>query len=108
MVLQPFFLGRDEYVLGYVFCFGLLYHSDATYDVLMTTRGYIHGLTIVMKHGHHPPGGTQLIHKWKNLLGQHTVTTHAVIDTDGWPVHWDEKDLVIGNTKYIHRKELDP
>lgn len=60
-----------------------------------------------IKQGHSPSGGMQVVHKWKDVLGRHVVTTHAVLDSEGWPVHWDEKDIIIGGTKYIHRKELD-
>jgi len=57
--------------------------------------------------GHTPDGGTQVIHKWENLMGQHSVTTHAVVDENDWPVHWCAKDLIIGDIKYIHRHSLD-
>lgn len=47
------------------------------------------------------------MHKWKDTFGRHVITTHAVFDSDGWPVHWDEKDLVLDTVKYVHKKELD-
>lgn len=62
---------------------------------------------VPVKAGSNPSGGTQIIHKWKNILGQHEVTTHMVLDADGWPVHWDEKDLLLRATKYIHSKVKD-
>lgn len=64
-----------------------------------------------VKQGSPPAGGTQIIHKWKDLFGRHTVTTHMIVDADGWPVHWDEKDLILGETKgetkYVHHPAMD-
>ncbi len=62
---------------------------------------------VPVRPGHQPQGGAQVIHKWRDALGRHVATTHMVLDADGWPVHWDEKDLAIGEFKYIHRWELD-
>lgn len=58
--------------------------------------------------GSRPAGGYQVLHKWQDIFDRHTVTTHAVFDAEGWPVHWDEKDLVIGSVKYVHDPHLDP
>lgn len=96
------------------------YLSRSQLRALFTANGIWAGLTqgsytcapqdkvrIPVKEGHSPPGGVQLYHKWRDLFGRHAVTTHCVLDAEGWPVHWDEKDLILGETKYIHRKELD-
>ena len=60
-----------------------------------------------VKAGHSPSGGSQLIHLWRDLFGRHVATTHMVVDADGWPVHWDEKDLVVEGVKYVHSRQLD-
>ena len=57
--------------------------------------------------GHFPPNGIQIFHKWKDLFGFHVVTTHTVLDAHGWPIHWDEKDVILEGTKFIHHPELD-
>lgn len=62
---------------------------------------------IPVRPGHQPSGGFQVFHKWLDSDGNHMVTTHSVVDADGWPVHWCEKDVIIGNAKYIHRHSLD-
>ena len=64
-------------------------------------------VSIPVKAGHTPAGGVQIIHKWSTPGGRHMVTTHSVLDADGWPVHWDEKDLIVGDKKYVHDKRLD-
>ena len=64
-------------------------------------------VSVPVKPGHRPADGVQLIHKWADASGRHVVTTHAVLDSAGWPVHWCEKDLIVMTTKYIHRHDLD-
>jgi len=54
-----------------------------------------------------PNGGRQVIQKWKNVFGLHVATTHMVQDAEGHPIHWDEKDVLVGSVKYVHSRELD-
>lgn len=87
-----------------------LFHDHDVWDGLRQGRyTYDSGdkVTIPVSEGRQPAGGTQIYHKWRDLFGRHVVTTHMVVDVDGWPVHWDEKDLILGQEKYIHRPELD-
>ena len=59
------------------------------------------------------PGSVVPSHSWSNATskilqhygpdGKHIATTHCVIDSDGWPVHWDAKDLIVDGIRLWRR-----
>ena len=87
-----------------------LFHQHGVWEGLrqgLYTHEQADKAVIPVRAGSEPPGGTQIYVKWLDIFGRHVVTTHMVVDADGWPVHWDEKDLILGLEKYVHLPELD-